>query len=72
MYRLVRSLTGTAFAKITGLPQGYAMNYDLPNKQIKLVKPAAYESWIGGYPVSNPAPAADPEATALQTSSNTC
>ena len=59
------SLTGTAFANITGLPPGFAMNYDLANKQIKLVKPATYESWIGGYPVSNPAPAADPDADGL-------
>ncbi len=59
------SLTGTAFAAITGLPPGFTISYDLTNKQIKLVKPASYESWIGGYTVSDPAATADPDADGL-------
>ena len=59
------SLTGTAFANVTGLPPGFVVNFDLTNSQIKLVKPATYDSWIGGYTVSNPAPAADPDADGL-------
>ena len=59
------TLTGSAFANITGQPPGYAMIYDLANKQIKLVKPSTYESWIDDYTVANPAAAADPDGDGL-------
>ena len=56
------SLTGSAFATITGLPSGYHVTYDLPNKQIKLTAVSTgFAGWIGTTGVSNPAADADPD-----------
>ena len=56
------SLTGAAFATITGLPSGYQVTYDLTNKQIKLTAlGTGFAGWIGPFGVSNPAANADPD-----------
>ena len=56
------SLTGSAFATVTGLPSGYQVTYDLTNKQIKLTTLATgFAGWIGPFGVSNPAANADPD-----------
>ena len=56
------SLTGSAFATVTGLPSGYQVTYDLTGKQIKLTALATgFAGWIDHFPVSNPAADADPD-----------
>ena len=56
------SLTGAAFSAVTGLPSGYAVNYDLAAKQIKLTAlSTGFAGWIGPFGVANPAAAADPD-----------
>jgi autotransporter-associated beta strand protein len=56
------SLTGSAFATVTGLPSGYAVTYDLTAKQIKLAAlSTGFAGWIGTAGVANPAAAADPD-----------
>jgi len=54
------SLTGSAFATVSGLPSGYQVTYDLSNKQIKLTA-SGFAGWIGPFGVSNPAANADPD-----------
>ena len=56
------SLTGSAFATVTGLPGGYQVTYDLTNKQIKLTAlSTGFAGWIGPFGVSDPASNADPD-----------
>ena len=56
------SLTGSAFAQVTGLPSGYQVTYDLTNKQIKLTTVSTgFAAWIGLYTVSDPLPQGDPD-----------
>lgn len=60
------SLTGSAFATVTGLPNGYQVTYDLTNKQIKLAAlPAGFAGWIAPFGVSNPAADADPDSDGI-------
>ena len=56
------SLTGAAFASVIDLPNGYAVNYDLTAKQIKLTAlSTGFAGWIGSFGVANPAADADPD-----------
>ena len=56
------SLTGSAFATVTGLPSGYQVTYDLTNKQVKLAAVSTgFSGWVGTAGVSNPAANADPD-----------
>jgi autotransporter-associated beta strand protein len=56
------SLTGTAFATISGLPSGYEVTYDLTNKQIKLTAMSTgFDAWIGLHSVSDTRPEGDPD-----------
>ena len=56
------SLTGSAFAQVTGLPNGYQVTYDLTNNQIKLSPVSTgFAAWIGLYTVSDPQPQGDPD-----------
>jgi len=56
------SLTGSAFAQVTGLPDGYQVTYDLTNKQIKLTAVSTgFAAWIGLYTLADPQPQGDPD-----------
>lgn len=61
------SLTGSAFAKVNGIPDGYALDYNLTDKTITLRTSATpgFTSWIASFNVSNPAPNADPDNDGL-------
>jgi autotransporter-associated beta strand protein len=59
------SLTGTAFTAVANLPQGYQIFFDLADRQIRLVKTAGYQDWIGNHTVTDPAAAADPDGDGL-------
>lgn len=42
------TLTGTAFASVSGLPSGYSINYAYEGNKIALVQQAGFSSWIAG------------------------
>ncbi len=61
------SLTGAAFASVSGVPANYELEYDLTNKRIRLFSTVTpgFAAWIGTYTVADPAAGADPDFDGL-------
>lgn len=61
------SLTGAAFASVSGVPANYELEYDLANKRIRLYSTVTpgFAAWIGTYTVADPAAGADPDFDGL-------
>ena len=61
------TLTGAAFASVSGVPANYELEYDLVNKRIRLFSTVApgFAGWISTYTVADPAAGADPDFDGL-------
>lgn len=58
------NLTGT-FASVSGMPEGFEVVYDTPNKRI-IAKPLGFGRWTDGYPgLSDTSPGGDPDHDGL-------
>jgi autotransporter-associated beta strand protein len=64
------TLTGAAFASVSGVPTNYELEYDLINKRIVLVSTVipGFAGWIGTFDVADPAAGADPDFDGLTNS----